>query len=191
MLRRNDVAGSGMSNALLKPEEAVATPAAPVDDVREDGTTQAGTTGSLGMSSPTSTTNARQEGRDQPTAMPEGAPLKGAYPPRAMSSGGGGRERRQIPRWHDTRKVAEHVSYRFGNGNPSAIWDPDGLTEEGTYRGGQRQGVEGYRDGHLNFEGDFKDDKQRPVSQLPEMALSEANPRRRTMRYVQCWSGIW
>ena len=161
--------GLGCQTPSSKPEgKAVATPAAPDTSTTSEKTeaTQAGTTGSLGMSSPDPlppTPVKKVVINRQP--CPKGATLKGAYPPKGdeLWCELDGKRHGDYTRWHDTRKVAEHVSYRFGKQEgPSAIWDPDGrLTEEGTYRGGQRQGRwKSYRDGHLNFEGDFKDDKQ-------------------------------
>ncbi len=98
-------------------------------------------------------------------ACPKGAELKGAYPPKGdeLWCELEGKRHGDYTRWHDTGKIAEHVTYRFGKqAGPSAQWDSNGrLAEEGNYKGGKRQGRwKSYRDGHLYLEGDFKDDVQ-------------------------------
>jgi len=101
-------------------------------------------------------------------ACPKGSQLKGGVPPKdtELWCEMGGQRHGAYTRWHDSGKIAEQVTYLSGKQEgPSAQWDPEGrILEEGSYRSGQRSGRwKTYRDGRLNFEGDFKDGVQHGI----------------------------
>ncbi len=99
---------------------------------------------------------------------PAGTVLTGGVPPKAKELWCARGEVRHGPytRWHDSGQIAEQLNYVNGQQDGRSVqWDPEGqILEEGTYRAGQKTGRwKSYREGRLNFEGEFKDGQQHGV----------------------------